>query len=96
MDHSFGNQFYLPTEVFSHHGCRDAMLTRGADVNMLSERWSQYREDWVRTRLTPARITCQDKMIVHLGDRVIELTHPGPAHTCGDTLVFLPQEKVLF
>ncbi len=35
-------------------------------------------------------------MIVHLGDRVIELLHPGPAHTYGDTLVYLPQEKVLF
>ena len=34
-------------------------------------------------------------MIVHLGDRVIELLHPGPAQTYGDTLVYLPQEKVL-
>lgn len=33
---------------------------------------------------------------MHLGDRVIELLHPGPAHTYGDTLVHLPMEKVLF
>ena len=96
VDHSFGNQFYLPTEVVSHQKCREAMLMRGADVNMLSERWPQYREDWVKTRLTPATITYEDKMIVHLGDRVIELLHPGPAHTYGDTLVYLPQERVLF
>ena len=35
-------------------------------------------------------------MIVRLGDRVVELLHPGPAHTYGDTLVYLPQERVLF
>jgi len=96
VDHSFGNQFYLPTEVVSHRGCREAMLTRGADINMLSERWPQYREDWLKTQLTPATVTYEDKMIVHMGDRVIELLHPGPAHTYGDTMVYLPQEKVLF
>ena len=35
-------------------------------------------------------------MMVHMGGRVIELLHPGPAHTYGDTMVYLPQEKVLF
>ncbi len=25
-DHSFGNQFYLPTEVVSHRGCREALM----------------------------------------------------------------------
>ncbi len=96
VDHSFGNQFYLPTEVVSHRGCREALIARGADVEMLSQRWPQYREDWIGARLTPANITYEDKMIFHLGDRVIELLHPGPAHTYGDTLVYLPQEKVLF
>ncbi len=95
-DHSLGNQFYLPTEVVSHRACREAFLTRFADTDMLTQRWPEYREDWVKTRLTAASITYEDKMIVHLGDRVIELLHPGPAHTYGDTLVYLPQEKVLF
>ena len=96
VDHCFGNQFYLPAEVVSHLGCRESMITTGADVQTLSQRWPQYREDWVQTRLTPPNITYKDKMVVHLGDRVIELLHPGPAHTYGDTLVYLPQEKVLF
>ena len=96
VDHSFGNQFYLPTEVVSHRGCRESMITAGADVESLSRRYPQYRDDWVQSRLTPASITYEDKMIVHLGDRVIELLHPGPAHTFGDTLVYLPREKVLF
>ncbi|MFQ5874275.1 MAG: MBL fold metallo-hydrolase [Dehalococcoidia bacterium] len=96
VDHSFGNQFYLPAEIVSHHGCREAMMARGADVDLLSRRWPQYKKDWPKVRLTPATVTYEEKMIVHLGDRVVELLHPGPAHTYGDTLVYLPQEKVLF
>ena len=46
--------------------------------------------------MTPASVTYEDKMTVHLGDREIELLHPGPAHTYGDTPVYLPREKVLF
>ena len=36
VDHSLGNQFYLPTEVVSHRACREAFLTRFADMVMLS------------------------------------------------------------
>ena len=96
VDHSFGNQFYLPAEIVSHRVCREALITRGADVGMLSERYPHYRDDWAEARLTPASITYEDKMIVHLGGKVIELLHPGPAHTYGDTLVYLPEDKVLF
>ena len=96
VDHSFGNQFYLPAEIVSHRGCREALITRGADVGMLSERYPHYRDDWAEARLTPASISYEDKMIVHLGGKVIELLHPGPAHTYGDTLVYLPEDKVLF
>ena len=96
VDHSFGNQFYVPAAIVSHRGCREALITRGADVEVLSQRYPQYKDDWAEARLTPASITYEDKMIVHLGDRVIELLHPGPAHTYGDTLVYLPKEKVLF
>ena len=35
-------------------------------------------------------------MTVHLGNRSVELIHPGPAHTFGDTLVYLPEEKIIF
>ena len=96
VDHALGNQFYLPAEVVSHRGCREALISRGVNVESLSQGWPQYRDDWAQTRLTPASITYEDKMVVHLGDRVIELLHPGPAHTYGDTLVYLPKEKVLF
>jgi cyclase len=72
------------------------MVAQGVDVAYLRGQWPQYGEEWPKTSLAPATITFEDRMVVHLGDRAIELLHPGSAHTYGDTLVYLPQEKVLF
>ena len=33
---------------------------------------------------------------LRLGGRTIVVTHPGPAHTAGDLMVWLPRERVLF
>ena len=96
VDHSLGNQFYMPAEVVSHHRCREDLIIRGADLTSYHQRWPQYAEDWPKVQVTPASITYEDKIVVHLGDRVIELIHPGPAHTFGDTLVYMPKEKILF
>ena len=81
VDHSFGNQFYLPTGVVSHHECREAMLKRGADIKMLSELWPQYQDDWAKTQMPPATITYQEKMTIDLGGRVVELLQYRPRTT---------------
>lgn len=41
-------------------------------------------------------ITYQDTMTLHVGGRDFELYHFGPAHTPGDTIVLLPEERVAF
>jgi glyoxylase-like metal-dependent hydrolase (beta-lactamase superfamily II) len=41
-------------------------------------------------------ITYDSDMVLHLAHRDIELHHPNRAHTRGDTLIFLPKEKILF
>lgn len=33
---------------------------------------------------------------IHLGEKTIVVTHPGVAHTAGDLMVWLPEERVLF
>jgi glyoxylase-like metal-dependent hydrolase (beta-lactamase superfamily II) len=49
---------------------------------------------------TPPNITLEQKMtlfqVVAGGSREIQLLHFGRAHTGGDVIVFLPQEKVVF
>lgn len=36
------------------------------------------------------------RLDLHVGDRRVELLELGPAHTLGDTVVYLPDERVLF
>jgi len=40
--------------------------------------------------------TFTDKMDIHLGSERIQLLHFGPAHTSGDTVVFIPDKKLAF
>jgi len=42
-------------------------------------------------------VTFQDRMVLHDGDREIQLWHPGfAAHTIGDAVAYLPAERILF
>ena len=43
----------------------------------------------------PTRIF-EDRLSLRVGDRRVELMELGPAHTLGDTVVYLPDERVLF
>ncbi|MEJ2580921.1 MAG: MBL fold metallo-hydrolase, partial [Acidobacteriota bacterium] len=40
--------------------------------------------------------TFVDRLSLTVGDRRVELMELGPAHTLGDTVVYLPDERVLF
>ena len=40
--------------------------------------------------------TFRDRMTLWLGEREAQIIHIGRAHTAGDTIVWLPKEKVLF
>ena len=96
LDHTFGNQFFVPTEIIGHRRCREEMLSTGVNLENLRQRWPQYAAEWEEIKLTPPTTTFEEKMTVHYGDRAIELLYTGPAHTYGDTLVYLPQARVLF
>lgn len=43
-----------------------------------------------------ADVTFTDLYRLELGGRQIEIRHPGPAHTPGDSFVWLPVERVVF
>jgi len=46
--------------------------------------------------LTRPDLVFHDRMTLRLGKRVVEIIHIGRSHTAGDTIVWLPSEKVLF
>lgn len=46
--------------------------------------------------LTWPTITFRERMTLMMGDLEVQIIHPGRGHTQGDTIVWLPSQKVLF
>jgi glyoxylase-like metal-dependent hydrolase (beta-lactamase superfamily II) len=44
---------------------------------------------------TPPSITVSDKLVLHSGDRTIEIAYLGHGDTDGDLIVYLPREKIV-
>ena len=44
---------------------------------------------------TVPTLTLSDRMTLFRGEREIQILHPGRAHTAGDVVVYLPEERVL-
>jgi glyoxylase-like metal-dependent hydrolase (beta-lactamase superfamily II) len=98
-DHHFGAIVFrrLGAKVIAHPDRRVLASEAGEDALIA---------DWVRVvgldamrgfefADTPDRpVTGVDTL--KLGERVIIITHPGAAHTAGDLMVWLPQDRVLF
>ncbi|MFL5476094.1 MAG: MBL fold metallo-hydrolase [Gemmatimonadales bacterium] len=98
-DHHFGAIVFrrLGAKVIAHPDRRVLASEAGEDALIA---------DWVRVvgldamrgfefADTPDRpVTGVDTLT--LGERTIIISHPGAAHTAGDLMVWLPQERVLF
>ena len=46
--------------------------------------------------LTWPNIVFERELTLHLGRREVKILHPGAGHTKGDTVVWLPEDKILF
>ncbi|WP_199565810.1 MBL fold metallo-hydrolase [Spongiactinospora rosea] len=91
-DHTYGNRL-LPaaTPVIGHVHCREDVLAAGlVAAEVLSG--PAYGE----LRLRPPELTFETRMALHTGERRIDLLHAGPAHTRGDVIAWLPEERVAF
>ncbi|GAB1644471.1 MBL fold metallo-hydrolase [Krasilnikovia sp. MM14-A1259] len=90
-DHNFGNHVFDTATVVAHERARTEMAGTGLALTGL---WPDV--EWGDVRVTLPTLTFRDRITVHVGDRVAELIHVGPAHTTNDVVVWLPQERVLF
>ncbi|MFE9245930.1 MBL fold metallo-hydrolase [Nocardiopsis sp. NPDC006938] len=95
-DHTYGNSL-LPdsTVLIGQTGMRAAL-----DADPLFENPPPVWEpapDWGGvTRRLPS-VTFDRELTLHLGGRRVDLRHPGyAAHTVGDVVAWLPEERVLF
>jgi len=95
-DHVNGNQFFAPIEIFGHPYCRDEVRKAVASTPKMWDKRDGYADGTEQRLLVPPTTTIEGKMVFHYGDSPVEVVHPGPAHTYGDLMIYLPKYRVLF
>ncbi len=98
QDHRWlGNGYFREqgAETIAHANARADMLDRGGDHMAGLKAALRERADGTVPTL-PTRFVRGNDARLEFGGVVFELRHRGGAHTPGDTMVWLPQTKVLF
>jgi glyoxylase-like metal-dependent hydrolase (beta-lactamase superfamily II) len=96
-DHTGGIQFVEGAEIIAHQNCRAAMaklVSQPKPANWAKrENWADGTEEF---KWTLPNQTYSERMTFYDGDTQVELIYPGLGHTDGDTLVYLPKQKIMF
>ncbi len=107
-DHSWGNQVFAGAHIIGHEAARAAMAADPEGQLRIVHAMADTAAGWYG--ITPASFAAQldeldltlptatytDEASLWVGGREVQLLHLGPGHTFGDTLVWLPAEKLLF
>jgi glyoxylase-like metal-dependent hydrolase (beta-lactamase superfamily II) len=101
-DHSYGNQVFVENGAVpvAHTGVIEEM--RRYETGFYGGKpgaWEQgvkQRADLKSTRLKPPSVLFPRELVFDDGKRRVELIHLGVAHTHGDAVAWLPNERILF
>jgi cyclase len=95
-DHTYGNSLLPATAVLIGHEQMREGLRVDPIIDGCPPFWQPVPDWGAVTRRLPD-IAVHDRLTVHIGQCRIELLHPGgPAHTTGDLVAWLPEQRVLF
>ncbi|WP_142846451.1 MBL fold metallo-hydrolase [Telmatospirillum sp. J64-1] len=85
-------------EIIASQGTYDLIVERGAqDMQSEYERFPRLFQNFESVPgLTWPTLVFKEEMTLFMGGVEIRIMHPGAGHTKGDTIVWLPAEKVLF
>ena len=99
FDHTFGNGVLSRSgvPVYAHETAAERTVAAGERVQRLydDEPDDPHRAEVQATRIVPATHTFSSARAVDLGDRLVELVHPGRGHTGGDAVVRVGDADVL-
>lgn len=99
VDHVLGNEVFAAAgaQLVGHEAAAAALPEHVAAFKeqVATETDPRYRELVATEPLAPGR-TFSSALALDLGDRVLEVIHPGRGHTDGDLLVLVPGTEVLF
>jgi cyclase len=92
-DHTYGNSVIGAATIIGHENCRTEVLASGLPANLGI--WDPV--EWGNVELAPPTITFTEGVTLWSGESPIEVTYVGQAaHTNNDSLVWLPEQGVLF
>ncbi len=100
VDHVFGNaafrEAYGPVPITAHENAAAETVACGEESKRRALEGGHDRaEEIAETPIVPADHTFSSVTTIDLGDRVVELVHPGRGHTDGDVVVRLEDAGVL-
>jgi glyoxylase-like metal-dependent hydrolase (beta-lactamase superfamily II) len=97
FDHSFGNSVFRPAEAWGHVRAAARLRADGrATIEEVAAELPEIASDIRETVIDPPERTFEDRATVEVGDRVVELSYHGRAHTDGDIVLVVPDADVLF
>lgn len=79
--------------ILAHEDAAAEFEERGADILDAARR--RLKDGADGTRVEPPTETFSQRKVIEMGDMRVEVLHLGPAHSPGDTQVWLPQEKLV-
>jgi glyoxylase-like metal-dependent hydrolase (beta-lactamase superfamily II) len=100
FDHTFGNvvlrEQYGDVPIHAHECAAERTVSAGERIKGLYDgSGDPHAEEVMATRIVPADQTFSSARTLDLGDRLVELVHPGRGHTGGDVVVRVPDADVL-
>ena len=107
-DHCWGNQLFSGAEIIGHRLCAAAfgaespqmmqtLRNAGAAAGPMAA-LSQALASWDFSgiELTPPTTLFEEQLVLDLDGIAAHLLYVGPAHTAGDVIVHLPEQRIVF
>lgn len=104
FDHTFGNaafhEAWPQAELWAHEDAADELAGRGAAALVELGSPGHPDSDGHHAEVAATDLLVPDHSFsaaraLHLGDRLVEVLHPGRGHTAGDSVVHVPDARVL-
>ncbi|MFT5181400.1 MAG: cyclase [Alphaproteobacteria bacterium] len=96
-DHTLGLAWFpRDIPIIAHRYMRERMIESGFDLSHFRRVNPEYKEHLQDVEQYFPTHTYEGSMALYLGDRRVELHNLGHTHSKGDTMVYLPKEKILY
>lgn len=97
FDHTFGNSVFRPAAAWGHVRAAAQLAREGAaTIEEVARELPEIASDIRETVIDPPERTFEDRATVAVGDRLVELSYHGRAHTDGDIVLVVPDANVMF